>query len=174
MGHGQKIASRRSKASKGPEHNAQAQREILDQLEMHRLILDNIYNGILVADADGYVTHFNKPYGQFLGVDPEAQIGKHVTDVIENTRMHIVAETGQPEICWSHRIKGQNMVVQRIPIKKDGKVIAVFGQVMFKDVSDVSKLAKKLSLLESKVEFYEQEARSLCALPVTQLTALWA
>ncbi len=161
MGHGQKMGSGSSQAAGRSKHNAQAPPEILDQLEMYKLILDNIYNGILVADADGYVTHFNKPYGQFLGVDPEAQIGKHVTDVVENTRMHIVAETGQPEICWSHRIKGQNMVVQRIPIKKDGKVIAVFGQVMFKDVSDVGKLAKKLSLLESKVEFYEQELISL-------------
>jgi len=53
------------------------------------------------------------------------------------------------------------MVVQRIPIKKDGKVIAVFGQVMFKDVRDVGKLAKKLSMLESKVELYEQELISL-------------
>lgn len=53
------------------------------------------------------------------------------------------------------------MVVQRIPIKKDGKVIAVFGQVMFKNVRDVGKLAKKLSLLESKVELYEQELISL-------------
>jgi PAS domain S-box-containing protein len=161
MRHGQENGSHRRQVSKPSEHNLRVPQEILDQLEMYKVILDSIYNGILVADADGYVTHFNKPYGQFLGVDPEAQIGKHVTDVIENTRMHIVAETGEPEICWSHRIKGQNMVVQRIPIKKDGKVIAVFGQVMFKDVSDVGKLAKKLSLLESKVEFYEQELISL-------------
>ncbi len=53
------------------------------------------------------------------------------------------------------------MVVQRIPIRKDGKVIAVFGQVMFKDVRDVGKLARKLSLLESKVELYEKELISL-------------
>ena len=47
------------------------------------------------------------------------------------------------------------MVVQRISIKMDGEVIAVFGQVMFKDVKDVRKLAQKLSLLESKVKLYE-------------------
>ncbi|MGB6067425.1 MAG: sigma 54-interacting transcriptional regulator [Desulfomonilaceae bacterium] len=155
------IDSRRIGASRQSEPKIELPQENLDQLEMYKLILDSVYNGVVVTDAYGYVTHFNKPYGQFLGVDPEAQIGKHVTEVIENTRMHIVAETGQPEICWSHRIKGQNMVVQRIPMKKDGKVIAVFGQVMFKDVSDLSKLAKKLSLLESKVEFYEQELISL-------------
>ena len=44
----------------------------------------------------------------------------------ENTRMHIVTRTGKPEINQAHQIKGQSMVVQRIPIKKDGKVIAVF------------------------------------------------
>ena len=133
------------------------------KLEMLELIFDNIYNGVMVTDPNGYVTHFNTPYGQYLGVDPKKQIGKHCTKVIENTRMHIVAKTGKAEINQSHSIRGQNMVVQRIPIKKDGKVIAVFGQVMFKDVRDVGKLAQKLSLLESKVELYEQELISLRA-----------
>ena len=115
----------------------------------------------MVTDADGYITHFNKPYGRYLGLDPEAQIGKHCTEVVENTRMHIVAKTGKAEINQAHWIKGQNMVVQRIPIKMDGKVIAVFGQVMFKDVKDVRKLAQKLSLLESKVKLYEEELINL-------------
>jgi transcriptional regulator with PAS, ATPase and Fis domain len=136
-------------------------RALQGELEMMHLIFDSIYNGSLVTDAEGYVTHFNKPYGQFLGVEPEAQIRKHCSKVVENSRMHLVAQTGKPEINHTHLIKGQRMVVQRIPIKKNGKVIAVFGQVMFKDVRDVTKLAQKLSLLESKLELYEQELISL-------------
>jgi PAS domain S-box-containing protein len=135
--------------------------DIRQQLEMYKLLFDNIYNGTMVTDSQGFITHFNKPYGEFLGLDPDEQIGKHCTEVIENTRMHIVAETGRPEINDSHRIKGQDMVVQRIPIRKNGKVVAVFGQVMFKDVRDVKKLAEKLEVLESKVEFYEKELISL-------------
>ena len=134
---------------------------LLEQLEMYRLIFDSIYNGAIVTDINGKITHFNKPYGEFIGVDPQAQIGKHCTASVENSRMHIVAETGIPEINQSHRIKGQNMVVQRIPIKKEGRVIAVFGQVMFKDVKDVRKLAAELSLLESKVKLYEEELINL-------------
>ena len=53
------------------------------------------------------------------------------------------------------------MVVQRIPNQINGKVIAVYGQVMFKDVRDVQALANKLNFLESKVEFYEKELESL-------------
>jgi PAS domain S-box-containing protein len=132
-----------------------------EQLEKYKLIFDSIYNGIMVTDAQGYITHFNKPYGQFLGLDPDPQIGKHCTEVVENSRMHIVAKTGKPEINQTQWIKGQNMVVQRIPIKKDGNIIAVFGQVMFKDVKDVTKLAYKLSLLESKVKHYEEELINL-------------
>ncbi len=135
--------------------------DLIQQVEIYELIFDCIYNGVMVTDAAGTITHFNKPYGQFLGLDPEKLIGKHCTQVIENTRMHIVAETGKPEINQSHRIMGQNMVVQRIPIKKDGRVIAVFGQVMFKDVRDVRKLATELSLLESKVKLYEEELINL-------------
>jgi len=128
-----------------------------EQVALSRLIFDNIYNGVVVTDPQGYITHFNEPYGKFLGIDPEEQIGKHCTDVIENTRMHIVAKTGIPEINQSHSVNGQSMIVQRIPIKQDGAVIAVFGQVMFKSVKDVEALAEKLSLLKSKVKIYEQE-----------------
>lgn len=138
-----------------------AKTTLIDELEMYELILESIHNGIMVTDADGYITHFNKPYGKFLGLDPEEQIGKHCLEDIENSRMHIVAKTGIPEINHSHRIMGQNMVVQRIPIKKDNTIVAVFGQVMFKDVRDVGKLANKLSVLESKVKLYEQELINL-------------
>jgi PAS domain S-box-containing protein len=132
-----------------------------EQLALFRLVFDSIYNGAIVTDADGKVVLFNKPYGEFLGVDPEAQVGKHCLELIENSRMHIVARTGKAEINVAHKVKGQEMVVQRIPIIRDGNVIAVFGQVMFKSVEDVSRLAKKLSFLESKVKHYEQELLTL-------------
>ncbi|HEX5680619.1 MAG TPA: sigma 54-interacting transcriptional regulator [Desulfobacterales bacterium] len=131
------------------------------RLEMLELIFESIHNGAMVTDANGVITHFNKPYGQFLGLDPATQIGRHCTESVENTRMHIVARTGKAEINQSQLIKGQNMVVQRIPIQQDGRVIAVFGQVMFKDVKDVGKLARELSLLESKVKLYEEELITL-------------
>jgi PAS domain S-box-containing protein len=135
--------------------------DLKHQLEMYRLIFESIFNGAMVTDADGFITHFNKPYGQFLGLDPASQIGRYCTEAVENSRMHIVAQTGKAEINHSQLIKGQKMVVQRIPITKDGRVIAVFGQVMFKDVKDVGKLARELSLLESKVKLYEEELLNL-------------
>ncbi len=135
--------------------------ELQQRIKMWELIFDSIHFGAVVTDTDGYITHFNKPYGQFLGVDPAEQIGKHCIEAIENSRMHVVAQTGKAEINHSQHIHGQNMVVQRIPIRDNRRVIAVFGQVMFKDIRDVGKLAHDLSLLESKVELYERELMNL-------------
>jgi len=150
-----------SKDKGGKSLSGQGFGDLRKQLEIYELIFDSIHNGVVVVDPEGFIVYFNKPYGQFIGVDPAQQIGKHVTDVIENTRMHIVARTGKPEINVSQRIMGQEMVVQRIPIRRNGKVIAALGQVMFKRVSDVNKLARKLTVLESKVKLYEEELMSL-------------
>jgi PAS domain S-box-containing protein len=135
--------------------------ELQEKIQFYEKVLDNIYNGVMITDRDGKIIFFSKTYGKFLGIDPPQVIGKHCLEVVENSRMDIVAKTGTAEINQAHRIMDQDMVVQRIPIKKNGQVIAVFGQVMFKDVRDVHTLARKLNVLESKVELYEKELESL-------------
>ena len=68
------------------------------ELETLKLIIEHIGEGMAVVNTEGIITHFNKAYGRFLDIDPEAQIGRHITDVVENTRLHIVAQTGRAEI----------------------------------------------------------------------------
>lgn len=134
-----------------------------NRLKMADLIFDHIQNGALVTDAEGYILYFNRPYAEFLGVEAKGAIGKHVTDILASSRMHIVAKTGKAELNEIFTAKGRDMVVQRIPIFEDGKVVAVFGQLMFKQISDVSRLASNLSMLESKLKLYEKELTSLRA-----------
>jgi PAS domain S-box-containing protein len=136
-------------------------KDLQEKVRFYETILDNIFNGVMITDPAGKIIFFSKTYGNFLGIDPQGVIGKNCTEVIENTRMDVVAKTKIPEINLPHRIKGQDMVVQRIPIEMNGELVAVYGQVMFKDVRDVQTLAKKLNFLESKVEFYEKELESL-------------
>ncbi|MDD5168807.1 MAG: sigma 54-interacting transcriptional regulator [Syntrophales bacterium] len=130
-------------------------------VRFYEMVLDDMQNGVMITDPSGKVLFLSKTYGEFLGINPIDAIGRHCREVVENTRMDIVAQTGIAEINQAHRIKDQDMVVQRIPIKKNGEVIAVFGQVMFKDVRDLQNLARKLSILESKVELYEKELISI-------------
>lgn len=135
--------------------------ELRRKIRFYELVLDNIRNGVMITDPSGRIIFFSKTYGNFLGIDSQQAVGKHCREVVENTRMETVARTGIPEINHPHRIKGRDMVVQRIPIQEEGRIIAVYGQVMFEDVRDVQALAKKLSVLESKLELYEKELTSL-------------
>ena len=132
-----------------------------EQLLLFRLIFNNLPSGAMVTDGDGFVTHLNKPYADFLGIDMQKSIGRHCTEVVENTRMHIVGKTGVPEINQIQTIRGQNIVVHRIPIIRNGRVIAVFGLVMFQDTGELVKLSRKLHSLESKVRSYEKELMNL-------------
>ena len=54
------------------------QTELRRQLEMFERIFDCIYHGVMVTDAEGYVTHFHKVYRQFLGLDPGVESGRAI------------------------------------------------------------------------------------------------
>lgn len=121
------------------------------------VILDSAYEGIVVVDENGIITMFNDAYCRFLNVRKEDMVGRHVTDVIENTRMHIVVKTGQPEIRQIQHIQGHDMICDRIPIKKDGKIIGAVGKVLFRDVSEVEELLKQTEQLKEQLKYYKNE-----------------
>ncbi len=118
-------------------------------------ILDTVNEWVVVVDKDGIVQMMSKAYKEFLRKpNPE---GKHVTEVIENTRMHIVAKNGVREVGDIQEIRGNKMIAMRIPIKKDGKVVGAVGKVMFKDIGDFLSLSKKIDTLEKELEYYKKE-----------------
>ena len=129
-------------------------KEFLQKLETG---LEHLPEGIIMVDTAGYITSITNSYCEFLGVKKEQVIGKHVTKVIENTRMHEVVQTGIPEIGDMQRIKDKDVVVMRIPIRVNGEIVGAIGQLMFQDVSDLTKLAAKLQITEKKLEYYKQE-----------------
>ena len=145
------------KSTKRSGSSSEAVKKILDininpekQLESLLGIFDSIRNGAVVTDAHGYITHFNKAYAEFLGLNSQTPIGKHCTEVIENTRMHIVAKTGKAEMNRIQQIMGQEMMVQRIPILCNDEIVGVFGQVVFQDIKEIKKLLPRCSSQKSK------------------------
>jgi PAS domain S-box-containing protein len=116
---------------------------------------------MVVVDASGVITMISGAYAEFNGVTVSGAIGKHVTEVIENTRMHIVVRTGVAEMGESQTIRGRDVIVNRIPLRDGDRVVGAYGRVVFKDVEQLRQLAGKLNLLESKVRYYEEELTHL-------------
>ena len=136
-------------------------RELFSRADFLKKLLDNMQIGVIISDQDGYIIYINDTYARFLNIDPAAQIGKHATEVVANTRLHIVAKTGIAEVNYPHEFKDIGFLVHRIPIREDGRIIAVLGLVLFDSAQTASRLAEKLSFLESKLRHAESELASL-------------
>ncbi len=129
--------------------------------DKERLILEealsHAYEGIIIVDAQGYILKSNRAYATFLGWRLEDMIGKHCTEVVENTRMHLVAKTGVPEIAQVQKIRGHDMICSRIPIYEGGKVVGVVGKIMFQDVGDLFAMTGRFTAMKKELEFYRSE-----------------
>lgn len=143
------------------ENLKQKLKEMEDNMEILESVINSAYDGIIIVDENGYITKFNRAYENFLGIKEKDILGKHVTDVIENTRMHIVVKTGKEEIGYVQRIQGHDMIASRIPIKRNGKIIGAVGKVLFQDIQELKALAQRLRLLESKLNHYKGEIRRM-------------
>lgn len=124
-------------------------------------ILESGFECVVVVDTQGKITMLNQAYCDFLGKDSKQVIGMHVSDVIENTRMHIVAQNGKAEIAAMQRIGDNNVVVTRMPIIKDGEIVGAVGKVLFRDVKDLKSLVRKFNNLQSELEYYKEELRKV-------------
>lgn len=124
-------------------------------LDILNTILDTTNEWLVVVDNAGYISMMSKGYKEFLKVTDV--IGKHVTEVIENTRLDEVLKTGKMEVAEIQEIRDNRVIAMRIPMIKDGEIIGAIGKVMFKDIEDFHALSKKLSKLEKEISYYESE-----------------
>ena len=70
-------------------------------------MLSAVDERIVIVDQDGYIEALSTSYAEFLEVDPGLVVGRHVKEVIENTRMDTVAKSGIPEVGVAQVIRGR-------------------------------------------------------------------
>lgn len=139
-------------------------RQFDDEMEsalLLKTIMETTNDAIVYVNKKGYIEMISKPYVDFLKVDREKVIGKHVTKVIENTRMDIVIKTGVSEIAEVQRINGNKMIAARIPVFIKGKVVGAVGKVLFRDIDELNSLYKKISKIEKELNLYKDEFKKV-------------
>ncbi|HWL25536.1 MAG TPA: sigma 54-interacting transcriptional regulator [Ureibacillus sp.] len=128
-------------------------------------ILETAFLWFVVVDRDARISFINDEYCNFLEVNREDVIGKHVGEVIENSEMHLVIEKGAADIATPHFIKGTYMLPNRIPIYVDGEIAGAFGSVIFRDINDWKKLnshvRKSLEEIEKNTKLSDNPILSL-------------
>lgn len=124
---------------------------------LHHLVTDP-FEAMTVIDASARVAFIPPVHETFFGIGHGEGAGRPVREVIENTRLPDVLRSGKAEIGHIQRMRGQERVVSRVPIKREGKVVGAIGRVMFRGPEQVEELSRRINALEREVAFYRKEA----------------
>ena len=125
-----------------------------------KTLMETTDDPIVYVNNGGYIELLSKPYAEFLGIEVEEAVGKHITQVIENTRMHIVVKTGIAEFEDVQEINGKKMIATRIPVSLNGKVVGAVGKVLFRDIDELKVLYNKVSRIEKELTLYKNEFKA--------------
>ncbi|MFW7343197.1 sigma 54-interacting transcriptional regulator [Pollutimonas sp. H1-120] len=124
-------------------------------------LVESPYLSLVLVDDKARVRFMPPVHEKFFGLKRGEAIGRPVTEVIENTKLHTVVQSGKAEIGKVQEMGGITRVVSRVPIKRNGKVLGAIGQVMFKGPTTVHELSQEVSTLRSQVAFYKNELSSI-------------
>jgi transcriptional regulator with PAS, ATPase and Fis domain len=121
----------------------------------HEQIINLLAERIVVTDREGIIIYINEAYCEFLGTTVEEAINRPVQDVIENSRMHIVAKTGKKELAALHPINGSEMIANRYPLFVEGKLVGALGTVMFRSPEEWRMYKTKIQHLVEELKYYK-------------------
>ncbi|QAV33678.1 PAS domain S-box-containing protein [Fervidobacterium changbaicum] len=113
---------------------------------IYKIVLDSIIEGIIIVDKDAKVLYVNKNAQKLLNL-PSDIVGKRVDEVVKNTRLHIVVQTGIPEIDQVQHTENAVIITSRIPIKdENGRILGAVA--VFRDITSIRKLAEEITNLK--------------------------
>lgn len=101
--------------------------------------------GAIAVDCDSRITWINSRYAELLGLnDPASVIGRPVRQIIPQTRMPEVVDTGKPLLLDIMEHNQQQLVVTRLPYYDDaGAIVGAVAFVLYDDLQPLTPLVTK-------------------------------
>lgn len=123
--------------------------EIARLLEERVAVFQAMGEGIIAIDMDSRITIANDEARRIIGKGEEI-IGRRIREVIPNTPLPEVLETGQAQINREMFLNDTVILVNRVPIRFKGEIIGAVST--FQDKTEVNRLAEELTGVKAFVE----------------------
>jgi transcriptional regulator with PAS, ATPase and Fis domain len=120
-------------------------------------VFEDALDAMVVVDTHGTVLFLNRAYEVILGVMRAEALGRHITEVIPGSRMHIVAQSGIAEIGRPFEVGPNKFIVERHPVFVGGELVGAVGRVMFRKVEELKNMVDRVESLQRQVEYYERQ-----------------
>lgn len=133
-------------------------RELQERLQT---ILELSSDGIIAINRNNIITMVNQAFANLLDKKVSDLIGRNVYDCYPNPIFPQVMNTGISEYGYVMNLNGQEIVANRVPIKKNNETIGALGVVAFKKVDDLYALVQKVDSLKEELDYYKQELKRM-------------
>lgn len=124
---------------------------------LHHVLTDP-FDAMTVIDGDAKLVFLSPVHEHFFKMQHGDGIGRPVRDVIENTRLHHVVRTGVAEVGQLQKMRGQERIVSRHPVRRNGEIVGAIGRIMFKGPEQVETLSRKVNALEKEIATYRSRS----------------
>ena len=124
--------------------------------------LSEMCEGILLVDREARLVWINDRYERYLGTlgfsSREQVLGRPIEEVVPNTLMRSVVETGRPILIDVIENPTGTFVVSRIPLHDDdGRVIGAIGMILYDQIDSLKPILGRLSRLQNELAAARQQ-----------------
>ncbi|HJV47568.1 MAG TPA: sensor histidine kinase [Bacillota bacterium] len=123
--------------------------EIARLLEERIAVFKFIGEGIVATDKDSQITIINSEASRILGID-ESAIGKKVDEIIPNTQLVTVMQTGIPQYNEDRMLGNIRILATVLPIRIKGEIVGAVAT--FRDKTTVLNLSEELTGVKQFIE----------------------
>lgn len=122
---------------------------LIDQISRKKNEIETIFNsthdGMIAINERGNITLFNRSAEKITGIKSEDAIYSYILDVIPNSRLHIILETGEPELNQQQDLdSGIRIISNRVPIRDErGNITGAVA--VFRDITEMEGLNRRIT-----------------------------
>ncbi|WP_026286239.1 sigma 54-interacting transcriptional regulator [Salsuginibacillus kocurii] len=133
-------------------------KELIDEVQKQELaqatVLDSTHDGMIAINRSERIILFNHAAEEMTGDDKTERLGAHIHEVLPESRLPRVLETGKVERNQSQTFEnGQEIVTTRVPLYRDDTVVGALA--VFKDVTEIVRMAEEVTNLKSIQQMLE-------------------
>jgi transcriptional regulator with PAS, ATPase and Fis domain len=121
--------------------------------------LESLCEGAIAIDRSGRVVYVNEKYLPSLGLAHASEaIGREIEEIIPNSLMRRVAETGEPILLDIMELGREQLVVTRMPIEDENRnVIGAIGFVLYDHLENLRPLIARVEHLENELRIARRQ-----------------
>jgi two-component system CitB family sensor kinase len=132
--------------------------------------LQSVREGIIAVNREGTITTVNRTAIETLGLQPSTCLaGQPIANVLPESGLMSVLESGEPEFDQEVWLKGRQMIVNRLPVKQGPEIIGVVSSFRPRDELDqvsrqLTRIQQYADTLRSQTHEYSNKLHTIAGL----------